>query len=160
MTRRVTALLAFTGLMFEGSIAAAQPPSTHPLLLRDDAVMSDRPWIPETTREVLAVVGARAPDPGIYLRVGTHDDSSSRRCSLTACVDASHETDAVARTAPGALRTTAAPTTDKGLLFVAGGASLAAAIVLWAIGAHNTDETVITPSISDGRFVLSVAGTW
>lgn len=99
---------------------------------------------------VVAVAGAAALGTGIYFGVHSRDLShqADQRCPGTVCSD------------PEGLRLndqaqTAA--TRANILYIAGGAALATATVLWFVGAP--DEIVVTPVASAGSGQLGLAMT-
>jgi hypothetical protein len=106
------------------------------------------------TRElsiVLAVAGAGAAGTGIYFGLHSKDlqDRADQRCPVAACAD------------PEGLRLndqahTAAQRAN--ILYIAGGASVATAVVLWLVGAPG--ETVIVPTAGDHQAGLTMAGSF
>ena len=97
----------------------------------------------------LAVAGAGALGTGVYFGVHSNDlkDRANQRCPSTVCSD------------PEGLRIndqakTAA--TRANLLYAAGGAVAATAVVLWLIGGPR--ETIVTPTAGDRQLGMTVAG--
>lgn len=107
-----------------------------------------------TTRKLsvgLAVAGAGAAGTGIYFGVHSKNlqDRADQRCPLALCTD------------PQGLRLndqarTAAQRAN--ILYIAGGASVAAAVVMWLVGAP--DETVLVPTAGDHQAGISLAGSF
>lgn len=106
-----------------------------------------------TTRKlslVLAVAGAGAVGGGVYFGMRSQDleEQSDARCPLTICADAEAlrlNDDAQ----DAALRANA--------LYIGGGVALAAAAVMWFVGAPD-DETIVTPTVGRDRIGVSFAG--
>lgn len=97
----------------------------------------------------LAIAGAGALGTGIYFGVHSKslEDRANQRCPSTLCPD------------PEGLRLndqakTAASRAN--ILYVAGGAAAAGAVVLWLVGAPR--ETIITPAAGDHQLGVAVAG--
>jgi hypothetical protein len=107
---------------------------------------------PRKAALVVGAIGAGAVGTGIYFGVHArslqHD--ADRICPMTVCSD------------PGALHTndraqSAARTAN--ILYAAGGAALATAVVIWFVGGP-TDETVVVPTASDHQVGLSLSGSF
>ena len=101
---------------------------------------------------VVGALGAGALGTGIYFGVHArslqHD--ADQICPMTVCSD------------PGALHTndraqSAAHTAN--ILYAAGGAALATAVVMWFVGGP-TDETVVVPTATDRQVGLSLSGSF
>jgi len=97
----------------------------------------------------LAIAGAGAAGTGIYFGIHAKDlqDRADQRCPRSVCGDPQglHLNDQ-ARTAAQ----------RANLLYIAGGASVAAAVVMWLVGAPG--ETVIVPTAGDHQAGASFAG--
>ena len=100
---------------------------------------------------VLAVAGAGALGTGVYfgIHAKTLQDRSDGLCPLTRC-----ESEEGLRLNDQA-KTAAA---RANLLYIAGGASVAAAVVLWFVGAPG--ETVIRPTLGKQQYGISMAGSF
>jgi hypothetical protein len=95
------------------------------------------------------VLGAGAVGTGIYFgwRAGDLQDRADRRCPLTVCADAEGlRLNDQARTSA----------LTANILYIAGGATLATAVVLWLAGAP--EEIVVVPAASDRQVSVSMTG--
>jgi hypothetical protein len=107
-----------------------------------------------TTRKfsiAVAAVGAGAVGAGVYfgLHANTLQDRANQRCPLTLCADPEglKLNDDAQRSA-----------TRANILYLAGGATIAAAAVMWFVGAPG--ETVIAPSAGNGQYGVSMTGSF
>ncbi|HET7504452.1 MAG TPA: hypothetical protein VFK02_25700 [Kofleriaceae bacterium] len=98
---------------------------------------------------VLGVAGAAALGTGVYFGVHSRDlrDRADERCPLTVCADSealrlNDQAQTAARRA--------------NVLYIAGGATLATALVLWLVGAP--DETIVVPTAGDHRAGVAMTG--
>jgi hypothetical protein len=111
----------------------------------------DDTWTgPRKVSVVLAVAGIGALGGGVYFgsRAADLRDRADERCPLTLCADAKAlELNADARTAAQ----------RANISYVAGGAVLAVAAVMWFVGAPG-EHTVLVPAVGDGRAGVSLAG--
>jgi hypothetical protein len=110
-----------------------------------------RTW--STARKVsvgLGVAGLGAVGAGVYFGVQARDLQSRAddRCPLAVCADpeALRLNDEAQRSAMRA-----------NIFYIAGGAAVAAAAVIWIVGKPG-DETIVTPTVGDREVGLSVAG--
>lgn len=107
-----------------------------------------------TTRKLsiaVAAVGAGALGAGVYfgLHANTLQDRADQRCPLTLCAD------------PEGLRLNddaQRSATRANILYIAGGATVAAAAVMWFVGAPG--ETVIAPAAGNGQYGVSMIGSF
>lgn len=107
-----------------------------------------------TTRKVsvaVAVAGAGAVGAGVYFGLHSKDlqDRADKRCPLTLCAD------------PEGLRLNddaKASATRANVLYIAGGATVAAAVVMWFVGAPG--ETRIAPTAGNGGYGVSLTGSF
>jgi hypothetical protein len=100
---------------------------------------------------VLAVLGVGSAGTGVYFGLHSKDlrDRADQRCPLTVCGDAEAlRWNADAKTA--AMR--------ANVLYIAGGAMVATAMVLWFVGAP--DETLVVPAVGDGQVGVSLTGSF
>jgi hypothetical protein len=99
---------------------------------------------------VLGIAGAGAFGTGIYFGVHAKNlqDDADRRCPLSICDDpvGLHFNDR----AQSAART-------ANILYIAGGAAVATAVVMWLVGGPG-DETVVVPTAGDHQVGLSLIG--
>jgi len=100
----------------------------------------------------LAVAGAGAIGGGVYFSLHARDleSDADRLCPSTACGD------------PMGLRLnrdaeSSAKTSN--IFYIAGGSSLAAAVLLWIIGGPNDDHGTIVPTGGDGKVGLAYEGS-
>lgn len=98
----------------------------------------------------LAVAGAGAAGAGAYfgLRSTDLESQSNEICPQTSCDD------------PEGLRLNAdarEAATRANIFYVAGGVALAVSVVTWVLGAPD-DETIVTPTVGDGRVGVSFGG--
>lgn len=136
-------------------VAAVPPPASPfepqpPVMARQAVVRSGGTW--SVTRKLsagLALAGAGAAGTGIYfgLHAKSLQDRADRRCPLTVCAD------------PEGLRLndqahTAASRAN--ILYIAGGAAVATAAVMWLVGAP--DEILVVPSVGDHQAAVSMTG--
>jgi hypothetical protein len=134
------------------AIIAPRPPVVMPVEL----VTMHRPggtW--STTRKVSALfafAGAGAIGTGIYFGVHAQDlqDQANQRCPLSVCADSEG-----LRLNNDAKR----DATRANILYAAGGAAVATAVVMWLVGAP-TDEVVVRPTMSDHQVGVSVSGSF
>jgi hypothetical protein len=96
-----------------------------------------------------ALGGAGGVGTGVYLGWRARDlqDRADRRCPLPVCSD------------PEALRLNDQArtyATRANILYIAGGATFATALVLWLVGAPG--ETVVTPTVGDRQLGVSMTG--
>ncbi|MDB4957435.1 MAG: hypothetical protein JWO36_5004 [Myxococcales bacterium] len=131
------------------TIITPPPPPIAPVELV--TMRHSRTW--SGTRKVsalFAIVGAGAIGTGIYFGLQAQDqqDQANQRCPLTVCADSE-----------GLRLNNAAKTsaTRANILYAAGGAAVAAAVVMWLVGAPS-DEIVVRPTMSDHQVGLSLAG--
>lgn len=139
-------------------VAASQPPPTVAPPATGSTVASTvivRPagtW--SATRKLsagLVLVGAGALGTGVYFGLHSKDlqDRADRRCPTAVCADPSGlRWNADARTAA----------TRANVLYIAGGATVATAMVLWFVGAP--DEMVVVPTAGDHQVGLSMTGSF
>lgn len=133
------------------AVAAAPAPAPVVAVTREPRPITQRgTWSAARRISVgLAIAGAGALGTGIYFGVHSKhlEDQSDQRCPSTVCAD------------PEGLRLndqakTAASRAN--ILYVAGGAVAATAVVLWLIGAPS--ETIVTPAAGDHQLGVAVAG--
>jgi hypothetical protein len=98
----------------------------------------------------LAVAGAGALGGGVYFSVHARDveDEANKLCPTTTCADPmglqlNRNAERSARTA--------------NIFYIAGGSSVAAAILLWLVGGPGGDHATVTPTIGAGRIGVSYA---
>jgi len=113
-------------------------------------VVMRRTW--STTRALsvgIGLAGAGALGTGIYfgLHANTLEDRADRRCPLAVCADPL-----------GLAQNDQAQTSARraNFLYLGGGAMLAAAMVLWFVGAP--DETILIPAAGDHQLGVAMAG--
>jgi hypothetical protein len=99
----------------------------------------------------LALAGAGAAGTGIYFGIHARNlqDRADQLCPLAQCAD------------PQALawnEQARSSAKRANILYIAGGAAAATAVVLWLIGGPS--ETVVAPSIGDHRVALSMTGSF
>jgi hypothetical protein len=110
-------------------------------------------WSPTRKFSVgLAMLGVGALGTGVYFGVRATDlqDQADARCPLTACAD------------PEALRLNSKAqdnATRANVLYVAGGAAVATATVLWFVGRPG-EGRVIKPTFTDGHVGVSYGGSF
>jgi hypothetical protein len=99
----------------------------------------------------VAVAGVAALGTGAYFGVHANDlrDRANQRCPLTVCADSeglrlNHDAQTSARRA--------------NILYIAGGATLATAMVLWLVGAP--DETIVAPIAGDHHLGVAMTGSF
>lgn len=99
----------------------------------------------------VAVVGAGALGAGLYFGMHANDlrDRADQRCPLTVCADPE-----------GLSLNDQAQTSARraNILYIAGGASFATAMVLWLFGAPS--ETVVAPTAGDHYLGLAMKGSF
>jgi hypothetical protein len=136
---------------------AAPPPPVagdQPVALPQQRMVMRSPGTWSGTRKlsaVLAVLGAGSLGTGVYFGLHSKDlrDRADQRCPLSVCADAEAlRWNADAKTA--AMR--------ANVLYIAGGATVATAMVLWFVGAP--DETLIVPTAGDGQVGVSLTGSF
>lgn len=100
---------------------------------------------------VLGVAGAAALGTGVYFGVHSNDlrDRADARCPLSLCTDSealrlNDQAQTAARRA--------------NILYIAGGATVATAIVLWFVGAP--DETIVAPIAGDHHVGVAMSGSF
>jgi hypothetical protein len=126
--------------------ATAEPPAGPRM------VTARRTGTWSTTRKVsmmAGVVGAGAVGTGIYFGWRTRDlqDRADQRCPLALCADAEGlRLNDQARTSA----------LTANILYIAGGATLATAVVLWVVGAP--EEIVVVPAAGDHQVGVSMTG--
>src|SRR6185436_13779805 len=99
----------------------------------------------------LGLAGAGAVGTGVYFGWHAKDlqDRADARCPLPVCAD------------PEGLRLNdqaRTSATRANILYIAGGATLATAVVLWLVGAP--DETVLTPTAGDHQLGVTLTGSF
>jgi len=130
--------------------APAAPTDAPVLVTRPVITQSPGTW--STTRKlsaVLAVAGVGAAGTGLYFGIHskTLQDRADKRCPLTVCADAEGlRLNDQAHTAA----------TRANILYIAGGAAVATAVVMWLVGAP--DEMVVVPSAGDHQVAVSMTG--
>lgn len=100
---------------------------------------------------VFAIAGAGAIGTGVYFGVHAKSlqDRSDKLCPLTLCAsDEGLRLNDQAKTSAS----------RANIFYIAGGASLATAVVLWFVGAPG--ETVIRPSIGSQQYGVTLAGSF
>lgn len=128
------------------SVPAPVEPAT-PVVVRERGVWS-------TSRKVsvgLAVVGVGALGAGAYFGLHANDlrDQADERCPSVMCGDAEGLR----------LNKDAQTSADRAnIAFVAGGAVVAAAAVLWFVGAPG--ETMVAPTVSDRHAGIAMMGSF
>ncbi len=100
----------------------------------------------------LGVLGAGSIGAGVYFGMRSRDlqDDADARCPLVVCGD------------PEALRLNDRAQTNAtraNILYIAGGAVAASALVLWLAGAPS-DQTVVTPAVGGGQLGVAVSGSF
>ena len=135
-------------------VAAPWPPPRVPVqpAAMPVAVATRRSGTWTTTRAVsvgVAIAGAAALGTGAYFGVHarTLQDRADQRCPLAVCSD------------PEGLRLNDQAQTSASranILYVAGGAALAAGVVLWLVGAPG--ETVVAPMAGDHQLGVAMTG--
>jgi hypothetical protein len=131
-------------------VAVAAPPEGEPPAPRFITTRRTGTWSTARKFSVVAgVLGAGAVGTGIYFgwRANDLQDRADRRCPLLVCNDAEGlrlNNDA---------RTSAL---TANILYIAGGASLATAVVLWLAGAP--EEIVVVPAVGDRQASISMTG--
>jgi len=129
---------------------AVWPPPTAPVVARP--IHERGTW--SATRKVsvaVALVGAGALGTGAYFGVHarTLQDRADQRCPQSSCDD------------PEGLRLNdqaQTSATRANILYIAGGAVLATAVVMWFVGAPG--ETVIAPTAGHGQYGVALAGSF
>lgn len=127
------------------------PPRAH-LAQPPPAPVEARRSMWSTTRAasvVVAVAGAGAIGAGAYFGLHARDleDRADQRCPMTACAD------------PEGLRLNDQARTSASranIFYIAGGAALATAAVMWFVGAPG--ETAIVPAAGDHRLGVAMTG--
>jgi len=126
--------------------AAAEPPPGPRLV----ATRRTGTWSTARKLSVAAgVVGAGAVGTGIYFgwRANDLQDRADRRCPLALCADSEGlRLNDQARTSA----------LTANILYIAGGATLATAVVLWVVGAP--EEIVVVPAVGDRQAGVSMTG--
>jgi hypothetical protein len=107
---------------------------------------------PRKASLVVGVIGAGALGTGIYFGVHARNlqHEADQVCPGSVCSD------------PGALHTNDRAQSDAraaNILYAAGGAAVATAVVMWFVGGP-TDETVVVPTASDHQVGLSWSGSF
>lgn len=154
--RRVVVVPALAPVERVATAPVSSAGTTAPVRSSPRLAVISTPASPGTwtgTRVVAAgvgLLGAGAVGTGIYFGVRARDlaDASDARCPLITCAD-----DEALRLNERA-RDAA---TRANVLYAAGGAALAASLVLWLVGAPEP-RTVVTPVTSDRAAGISVAG--
>jgi hypothetical protein len=99
----------------------------------------------------VAVVGAGALGAGVYFGIHANDlrDRADQRCPLTVCADPE-----------GLSLNDQAQTSARraNLLYIAGGTTLATAMLLWLVGAPG--ETTVVPSVGSNHFGVAMTGSF
>jgi len=129
-------------------IALPEPPRTTYVTTR-----RARTW--SATRELsvgLGIAGAAAVGTGVYFGVRSNElrARADASCPAATCSDA------------GALHDNARAQTDAtraNILYAAGGAGVATALVLWLVGAPS-DETSVRPMFGDHQAGMSLTGSF
>lgn len=107
---------------------------------------------PRITSLVLGIAGVGAVGTGVYfgLHARSLENDANRICPMTVCSDPTglHTNDR----AQSAART-------ANILYIAGGAAVATAVVVWLVGGP-TDETVVVPTAADHQVGLSLSGSF
>jgi hypothetical protein len=143
-------------LLERAPIAMAPDPTSGPAAGREPApsmvIARAGTWSAMRKLSVgVAVVGAGALGAGLYFGMHANDlrDRADQRCPLTVCADPE-----------GLSLNDQAQTSARraNLLYIAGGASFATAMVLWLFGAP--DETLVAPIAGDHHFGLAVKGSF
>jgi serine/threonine-protein kinase len=137
-------------------VAAA--PAPEPVVVQpapESTTLAMRPRTWSATRKLsvgLAVVGVGAIAGGVYFGVRSSDlqDQADDRCPLTVCADS--EGLRLNRSAQD-------NATRANVLYVAGGAAVATATVLWFVG-KPSGERVVKPTFSHGRVGVAYAGSF
>lgn len=107
-------------------------------------------WTPTRKLSVgVALAGAGALGTGVYfgVRANTLEDQANRRCPLVVCADPE-----------GLAQNDQAQTSAlrANLLYIAGGGTLATAMVLWLVGAP--DEARVVPTAGDHQLGVALSG--
>src|SRR5262245_38827392 len=96
----------------------------------------------------LAVAGAGVIGGGVYFSFHAREleDEADKLCPTTSCSDSmalrlNRDAESAAKTA--------------NILYIAGGSSLAAAVVLWLVGGPGDDRSTIVPTFGSGRVGLA-----
>jgi hypothetical protein len=135
-------------------VAVSPPPPPRAMSATDSTVIVRPAGTWSATRKLsagLALVGAGALGTGIYFGLHSKDlqDRADGRCPTAECSDPSGlRWNADARTAA----------TRANILYIAGGATVATAMVLWFVGAP--DEMVVVPTAGDRQVGLSMTGSF
>jgi hypothetical protein len=134
-------------------VAASEPQPARAVPANDSTVVVRRgTWSATRTLSAgLAVVGAGALGTGVYFGLHSKDlrDRSNQRCPAEECAD------------PEGLRWNAEAHTAArraNILYIAGGATVATAMVLWLVGAPG--ETVVVPTAGDRQVGISMTGSF
>jgi hypothetical protein len=131
-------------------VAVAAPPEGEPPAPRFITTRRTGTWSTARKFSVVAgVLGAGAVGTGIYFgwRANDLQDRADRRCPLLVCNDAEGlQLNNDARTSA----------LTANILYIAGGASLATAVVLWLAGAP--EEIVVVPAVGDRQASISMTG--
>ena len=132
-------------------VVIVAPPAAEPQPRARLVAVPDRPtWTAmRKVSAVLAVAGAGAVGTGVYfgLHARSLDDRANQRCPGAACSD------------PEALRLNSqahTSATRANVLYIAGGATLATAAVLWFVGAPG--EIVVVPAAGDRQVGVAMTG--
>jgi len=136
---------------------AAEPPASgfepqQPAVTRRAVARSGGTW--SVTRKLsagLALAGVGAAGTGVYFGVHAKNlqDGADKRCPLTACAD------------PEGLRLSDQAHTSASranILYIAGGAAVATAVVMWLVG--GPDEIMVVPSAGDHQASVSMTGSF
>jgi len=130
--------------------AGAVWPPPHAPTAHRAPILEHRTWSSaRVVAAVAAVAGAGALGTGVYFGVhsSTLQDRSDQRCPMTDCAD------------PEGLRLNDQAKTSASranILYIAGGATLAGAAVLWLVGAPG--ETVIAPTAGERQYGVAMTG--
>ena len=134
----------------EWSAVSRPAPRVTPVDGPTVAMRRDRTWSPTRAVSVgIGLAGAGALGTGIYFGVhaNTLEDRANRRCPLAVCADPL-----------GLAQNAQAQTSARraNILYLAGGATLATAMVLWVAGAP--DETIMVPTAGNHQLGVAMTG--
>lgn len=132
--------------------ASTWPPPQTPIGRTTRVTVERGTWTKlRVASAVFGIAGAGALGTGVYFGVHTRSlqDRSDKLCPATQCAsDEGLRLNEQAKTSAS----------RANILYIAGGASLAAAVVLWFVGAPG--ETVIRPTMGNQTYGVSMAGSF